>query len=111
MMRSLTSTTGLALDGLHGRPAQHRGALLGDVPAGYLEVGLTVVGVRPAQQHSRRRQENRQTSPISATITAARTGPIRQGLDGAVPVMTVQSVCRRRVNAGPVRAAENGPTP
>ena len=68
---------GVALDRLDHRPAQHPRALLGDVPADHLGVGLVV----PRRQPGPRAQPPgcRGTgvmSPISATMTAASTGPM-----------------------------------
>src|SRR4029450_5134738 len=67
---------GLPLDRLDHRPAQHPRALLGDMPADHLGVGLGVPGVRPAQEASCPGPGNRRMSPISATMTAASTGPM-----------------------------------
>ena len=58
-------------------------------------------GVSPAQEHSRAGPGTGVMSPISATITAASTGPMPgSGLERAVPVVTLQQVAEDRAPAG-----------
>ena len=73
-----------ALDGLDDRPAQHLRALLGDVPAGHLDVGLAVPRSQPGPAAQLGTARNRCMSPISATMTAASTGPTPDHLIAAV---------------------------
>ena len=56
--------------------AEHPRPLLGDMPAGDLEVGLTVAWCQPGPLVQLLVLRNPATSPISATITAASTGPM-----------------------------------
>ena len=65
--------------GAHGRlvqcPAQHRGALAGQVPAGTLAVGLGDVMSRPQKRTAWRELAKRRTSPNSAQIATAVSQP------------------------------------
>ena len=62
-------------DGFDRRPAQQPGSLLGDVAAWVWASDSRSRGVSPAHEHNRRGLSKRVTSPISATNTAASTGP------------------------------------
>ena len=68
-------------DGLDGGPAQQPAALLGDVPAMAVAVGLAQPGCQPGPRAQPSRVVERLTSPISATNTAAKTGPTRLDLN------------------------------
>lgn len=65
----------VAADGLDGGPTHQATSLLGDRPSPHLGSDWRWRGVRPAHEHSRSGEAKRATSPISATNTAASTGP------------------------------------
>ena len=62
---------GSVLRGLSQRPAQDRGALVGDVSQPGLAIGAAHGGVSPAQAHRCRAVGKRLTSPTSAMISIA----------------------------------------
>src|SRR5213078_1670989 len=89
---------GHVLDRLDQRPPHGRGPLLGDVPAADLGIGFPVPGVSPAHEHSRAGVANRVMSPISATITAASTGPI-PAKSTSETIGPPRTRCRRQVSS------------
>ena len=95
------------------RPAQQRGPSLVIWPRATFRSDSRRSGWRSQQR--RRRQENRRTSPISATITAARTGPMPGRAWMARTVVTFQQVSQDHVQqresapaAAPVSLRQRG---
>src|SRR5664279_4403895 len=67
---------GDGLDRLDRRPTDQTRALLGDPSTADMGVGLVMFGCQTGQQVSFWAEENRVMSPISATKTAPRVGPM-----------------------------------